>query len=176
MKDIPGFVRTDGNRPDMVVAKDNVALTEAPPNYPCFIICGKRYYLGMTQFAIPRCAGFNSKGDIMAMVWRYEDVPDHWYMGVRIRVYHSSAPDTAFDGKDIKFWAHYEQICDEEKALESLEKAVVTQAKIVAEHSDQLVICGVYEIRGGREKMLDMVTKNPPSWMHHSHAGPSQTG
>lgn len=117
------------------------------------------YYVGSWFITIPPALSkFNKGADIMGCLFRRESEPLRWYFKYRFR--HYKVGSDPWDGQDEKNWSCFHFEGTEEKVIPMVEHCLSLMAGFAG---SELEVCW---FRGDCEKVIEVLTTNPPKWMH----------
>lgn len=121
-----------------------------------------RFYHAMGFIHVPCMGEFG--GDVLCLIWRYEDEPNIWNVTMRFR-YYAGENNPAFDGKDIKKWYVYrKRECDDVSRMrgefELITSIVSIEMGEKPEPMDWIIIDGNFK----HASMVMTTTERP--WLH----------
>lgn len=140
--------------------------TKIPWNHNGIIVCSGRYYYGQFVMDIPAGRSFPFGGDLMGMLWRYDETPLEWILTMRFR-YNAEPNNSPWDFKDRKSWYSGKIPGDEKSVAERFTSGMDFITGITGQHFgttppalDWLLI------QGDSEKFFLEATRQKKPWMH----------
>lgn len=136
-----------------------------PWNCDAFIFVRGRYYASMFSFKIPPHPENPRGGDVTALLWRFAATPSDWVFTWRFRYYRN--PGKVWNSGDEKHWFAAKAHGTEEQIRADTEQALVKMTGLAAKcfHAPAPKLQR-YEIRGPVEKWFELMSTQPPPWLH----------
>lgn len=134
-----------------------------PNVHNVFLFLEERYYVAMWYIPLAKALGaFGMGGNITALLWRDQEVPDRWCVQFRFRHYKD---EKAFDSADKRTWYSAESIGTEQEVRTKFEEMLKIATASSIMFDEKPLQLHTFELNCDGNKVIEILQNRPPFWM-----------